>query len=228
MVDYLNTLPFFQGLAGELRFSPSKSVAQAGGSDHFARTSMFDTLLVERLIRIQGIEPVFVEDREEPVLPNVRFFFNDRSKSREIDVPLRLGSVLVAVQTWAREVDPRISEGHYRAMQRRWADAKNKLRSTDDKYTDYLLRHPEGKRRMAGEGLRYVLPVLCGPYTDPVASLEPQFWLRPHSTSSLDEALKAVPRILSPAELEGFLSSTTEREVREICERNGWVVRDDE
>jgi hypothetical protein len=228
VVDYLNTLPFFQGLAGELRFSPSKSVAQAGGSDHFARTSMFDTLLAERLERIQGIEPIFVDDREEPRLPNVRFFFNGHSESREIDLPLRLDSVLVAVQTWAREVDPRISEGHYRAMQRRWSDAKSKLRSTDEKYTDYLLCRPEGKGRMADEGLRYVLPVLCGPFTDPVASLEPGFWLRPLSTRSYDEAVESLPRILSPAELERFLSTATEGELREICERNGWVVRDDE
>jgi len=228
VVDYLNTLPFFQGLAGQMRFLPNKSFAKFGGNDDSARTSVFDVLLAEVLERVPGMEPAFVGDREDPDLPNVRFFFNGRSESREIDVPLRRGEVLVAVQTWAREVDLRISEGHYRAMQRRWSAAKKKLRATDEKYTDYLLRHPEGKRRMAEEGLRYVLPVLCGPFTDPVASLEPGFWLRPLSTGSYDEALKAVPRILSPMELEGFLSSATERELREICEKNGWRLRHDE
>ena len=219
VVDFTNTLPFFQSLAGELRFSPGKSVA--------ARTSMFDVLLADRLVSLTNLEPTFVGDRQDPELPNVRFFFNRRSESREIDVVLRRGEILIAIQTWARNLDLKISEGQYRAMQRRWEAAKKKLRSTDDKYTDYLLRHPEGKRLMAEEGLRYVLPMLCGPFTDPVASLKPKFWLRPLSTSSYDETLKAVPRILSPAELEGFLSTATEQELRGICEANEWEVEDD-
>lgn len=219
VVDYTNTLPFFQSLAGELRFSPGKSVA--------ARTSMFDILLADRLVGLTNVEPTFVGDREDPELPNVRFFFNRRSESREIDVVLRRGEVLIAIQTWARDLDLKISEGQYRAMQRRWEAAKKKLRSTDEKYTDYLLRHPEGKRRMAEEGLRYVLPVLCGPFTDPVASLEPKFWLRLLSTSSYEEALESLPRILSPTELERFLSTASEGELRAICQRNRWEIQDD-
>jgi hypothetical protein len=218
VVDYVNTLPFFQSLAGEMRVSRAKHA--------FARTSMFDVLLAESLEQIPGIEPAFVGDREARDLPNVKFYFDGGSENREIDVPLRRGEVLIAVQTWARNLDLRMSEGHFGAMQRRWADAKRKLRDTDEKYTDYLLRHPAGKSRMAEEGLRYVLPVLCGPFTDPVASLKPRFWLRPLSTSSYDEALKAVPRILSPAELESFLSTATERELRGICEANDWEIDD--
>jgi hypothetical protein len=220
VVDYPNTLPFFQSLAGQMHFSRTKHA--------FARTSMFDALLAEVMERVPGIEPAFVDNRGEPDLPNAKFYFNGGSENREIDVPLRRGRVLVAVQTWARNLDLRISEGHYGAMRRRWNDAERKLRETDEKYTDFLLRHAEGKRRMEEEGLRYILPVLCGPFTDPVASLEPRFWLRPLSTGSYDEALKAVPRILSPMELEGFLSSATEQELREICEKNGWKLRHSE
>jgi hypothetical protein len=227
VVDYLNTLPFFQGLASQLRFSPSKSVAKARGSDAFARTSMFDALLAEVLKRVPGIEPAFVDDREDLSLPNAKFYFNGRSESREIDVPLRRGEVLVAVQTWARDVDPAMSEGHYRTMQRRWSDAKKKLRDTDRYYTDYLLRHTEGKKRMEEEKLRYVLPVLCGPFTEPVASLEPAFWLRPLSTRSYDEAIESLPRILSPTELERFLSTASEQELIEICKTNGWEAQND-
>lgn len=217
VVDYLNTLPFFQGLAGQMNFLPAKQA--------FARTSMFDALLAEAMERVPGIEPVFVDNREEPDLPNVKFYFDGGSKNREIDVPLRRGRVLIAVQTWARNLDLRISEGHYGAMQRRWDDAKKKLRKTDEKYTDYLLRHAEGKRRMEEEGLRYILPVLCGPFTEPVASLDPALWLRPFSTRSYDEALESLPRILSPKELERFLSTASEGKLREICERNRWEIR---
>ncbi len=219
VVDYLNTLPFFQSLAGQMRFSRTKHA--------FARTSMFDALLAEVMGRVPGIEPVFVDNREEPDLPNAKFYFNGGSENREIDVPLRRGCVLIAVQTWARNLDPRISEGHFGAMRRRWDDAKRKLRETDEKYTDYLLRHAEGKRRMEEEGLRYILPVLCGPFTEPVASLDPAFWLRPLSALSYDEAVESLPRVLSPAELERFLSTASEGELREICERNRWEIRDD-
>ncbi len=219
LVDYVNTLPFLQSLAGEVYFAPGRSVA--------ARTSTFDRLLAESLERVDGIEAAFVADRPDPNLPNVEFRFDGSSQTREIDVPLRCGRVLVAVQTWTRNLDPGLSGGEYRAMRRRWEAAERKLRSTDEKYTYYLLHHPEGKRRMGEQGLGYVLPVLCGPFTDPVPSLEPRFWLRPLSTGSYDEALKAVPRILSPAELESFLSTATERELRGICEANDWEVEDD-
>ena len=218
LVDYVNTLPFLQSLAGAVYFAPGKSVA--------ARTSNFDALLAESLERVAGIEAAFVPDRPDPNLPNVEFHFDGRSQNREIDVPLRRGRVLVAVQTWARELDPGLSGGEYRAMRGRWEAARKKLSSTDKKYTDYLLHNPEGKRRMGEEGLGYVLPVLCGPFTDPVPSLEPRLWLRPLSTGSYDEALRSLPRVLSPAELEHFLSTATERELRRICEANGWKVED--
>lgn len=219
VVDYVNTLPFFQSLAREMRFSRAKHA--------FARTSMFDVLLAESLEQIPGIEPAFVGDREAHDLPNVKFYFDGDSENREIDVSLRRGRVLIAVQTWARNLDLRVSEGHFGAMRRRWEDAKRKLRATDEKYTDYLLRHAEGKKRMNEEGLRYVLPVLCGPFTEPVASLDPEFWLRPLSTRSYDESLESLPRVLSPAELERFLSTGSEGELRAICERNRWEIRDD-
>lgn len=219
LVDYVNTLPFLQSLAGEVYFTPGRSVA--------ARTSTFDRLLAESLERVDGIEAAFVADRPDPNLPNVEFRFDGGSQTREIDVPLRRGRVLVAVQTWARNLDLRLSEGEYRAMRRRWEAARRKLRSTDEKYTDYLLHHPEGKRRMGEQGLGYVLPVLCGPFTEPVPSLEPRFWLRPLSTGSYDEALRSLPRVLSPAELEHFLSTATERELRGICEATDWAVEDD-
>ncbi len=224
IVDYLNTLPFFQGLASQLQFSQSKDTTKSGTSDAFARTSVFDAGLAEAAGRVPGIEFAFVRDREEPGLPNAKFYFDGGGANREVDVPLRLGRVLIAVQTWAREVDPRISEGEPRAMKRRWDKAKEKLGSTDRYYTDYLLSHPDGRRRMEDENPRYVLPVLCGPFTEPVASLEPEFWLRHPSARSSDEVEKAVPRILTPEELLGFLGTATEQELREICERHGWKL----
>jgi hypothetical protein len=75
-------------------------------------------------------------------------------------------------------VDLSIDAGDHKAMKRRWEKAKHKLRQTDQRYTDYLLEDVEGKRCMDNVGLRYVLPVVCGPYAEPAISFEPDFWLR--------------------------------------------------
>lgn len=230
IVDFVNTLPFYQGLAKQLRFSPSKKTTGTGQSESYERTSVFDVALAEMLASVPGVEAAFVEvdkedgiEKEYPELPNVTFRLGG-GKNREIDVPLRHGSVLVAVQTWAREVDPQIDEGDYRTMQRRWSKAKKKLAATDRYYTDYLLHDPRGKRQMAKRGLRYILPVLCGPFTEPVASLKDEFWLRYPSMHSFDSPEESIPRILTPFELEHFLSTTSEEELIRICEDHGWTL----
>jgi hypothetical protein len=46
-----------------------------------------------------GVEEAFCEHREQPGLPNAKFYFDDGAQDREIDVPLRFGEVLLAVQT---------------------------------------------------------------------------------------------------------------------------------
>ncbi|MGF1472945.1 MAG: hypothetical protein ACFB50_14550 [Rubrobacteraceae bacterium] len=230
IVDFVNTIPFYQSLAGQLQFSPSKKTTGSGRSESYDRTSVFDARVAQMMTAIPGIEPAFegVEqeddiEKEDPELPNITFRLPG-GDSREIDVPLRRGSVLVAVQTWAREVDPRIDEGVYRQLQRRWSRAKEKLENTDRYYTDYLLCNPGGREHMESEALRYILPVLCGPFTEPVASTENKFWLRYPDMNSFDSPQEAVPRILTPFELEHYLSTTNEDELIEICERHGWKL----
>lgn len=227
IVDYLMVPAFFQGLVNELEFSRSKSTTGLPDSDASTRTSIFDARLAEALWALPKIEEVFPENRVQPDAPNVKFYFDGGAQDREIDVPVRFGEVLVAVQTWATEVDPRIDAGEEKAMKRRWQKAKSKLRQTDKLYTDYLLGHPEGRQHMKKEGLRYVLPVVCGHNTEPVASFEPEFWLRRPSVASPEGVEKAIPRILTPPELGGFLATTTEQELKEICQRNDWRLRHD-
>ena len=230
LVDLANTLPFYEGLARQLQFSPSKKTTGTGRSESYDRTSVFDARVAEMLASVPGVEAAFDNvggedgiEKEDPDLPNVTFRLSGGG-NREVDVPLRLGAVLVAVQTWVREVDPRIAEGHYRTMQRRWSAAKKKLAATDRYYTDYLLGDPAGRRHMEKRGLRCILPVLCGPFTEPVVSLEGGFWLRYPSLQSFDSPGQAIPRILTPPELGRFLSSTSEAELIEICEGHGWTL----
>ncbi|MDP9438498.1 MAG: hypothetical protein M3P49_07115 [Actinomycetota bacterium] len=230
IVDFVNTLPFYQSLAKQLRFSPSNKTTATGQSESYERTSVFDVGLAETLTSVPGVEAAFPEideeegiEKETPELPNVTFRL-EGGENREIDVPLRYGAVLVAVQTWARKVDPRIDEGDYRTIQRRWSKAKKKLAATDKYYTDYLLHDPGGRRHMAKRGLRYVLPLLCGPFTEPVASIEDRFWLRYPSMESFDSPEESIPRLLTPFELERFLSTTSEEGLANICEKHGWTL----
>jgi hypothetical protein len=229
VVDYLRTVPFIQGLIGKLRFSSSKTTTGSRQSDAYERTSVFDARLAEVVGEVPGVAFAFLENREDASLPNAKFYFDEGAADREIDLPLRVGEVLIAVQTWAREVDLRMFTADYNAMRRRWQLVKDKLQSTDKLYTDYLLGHPEGRQHMERGGLRYVLPVLCGPYAEPAVSLRPKDWLRPPvAVSSAEvgrlEMEKAVPRVLTSPELVDFLSTATEHELSAICERSGWKL----
>ncbi len=77
---------------------------------------------------------------------------------------------------------------------------------------------------MKKRGLRYVLPMLCGPFTEPVASLKDTTWLRYPSMRSFDSPEESIPRILTPSELKHFLSTTNEEELIKICEKHGWTL----
>lgn len=224
IVDYFRTIPFIQGVMSKLRFSPSSNTTGSQQSDAYERTSIFDHRVAEMLDKVPRVATAFAEYRETASLPNAKFCFDSGAQEREIDVPVRVGKVLIAVQTWAREVDLRIFEGDYKALKRRWKLVKGKLKATDELYTDYLLGHPEGRRNMEKEGLRYVLPVLCGPYEEPAVSFKPEDWLHLPVTLSPDKVGKAVPRVLTPTELEDFLRDTTEKELVKICEENRWTL----
>jgi len=130
------------------------------------------------------------------------------------------------VQTWTPAVNQKTRAGDRSGMERRWNNARDKMRGTDEKYTDYLLHKEEGRKHMRDEGLRYVLPVLCGPYAEPLVSLDERFWLR-YPQFGVEGGLEgATPRVLTPTELLTFLENATEPELQAICEREGWILRD--
>jgi hypothetical protein len=229
VVDYFSALHFFQGLVDRLEFSPNKGSTGLRGSDAFTRTSIFDSHLAGMLGAVPGVEEALVEHRDPgaPWLPNVHFAFG--GENREIDVPMRFGEVLLAVQTWTPDADPRVDAGNPKAMRRRWDKVKDKLDRTDERYTDYLLEHPEGKRFMREAGLRHVLPIVCGPHPEPAVSYEPGFWLRQPSydASGQLQAPPLVPRVATPPELVYFLYTATEEELVGICEANDWSLGDE-
>jgi hypothetical protein len=222
IVDYLMTLPFIRGVVNEIEFSGSPKPSDYDAA--FLRTSVFDAHLAKELTSVPGYEAAFIMHRENPDLPNVTFSFNGGAENREIDVPVRRGEVLLAVQTWTPIVNEKTRAGERRAMESRWNSARDKLRDTDRKYTDYLLRNKKGREHMRHEGLRYILPVLCGPYAEPLVSLDKEFWLRYPRFGSEEGLELAVPRILTPTELLAFLEDVTESELRTICGRGGWVL----
>ncbi|MEJ7873053.1 MAG: hypothetical protein WKF67_12415 [Rubrobacteraceae bacterium] len=224
IVDYLATIPFIRGVVNEIEFSGRTTSSDQ--RDAYVRTSVFDAHLAKELTGITEYEATFAAHRDDPALPNVTFSFGGGAEHREIDVPLRRGEVLITVQTWTPAVNEKTRAGDRRAMERRWNNARDKLRDTDEKYTDYLLHNEEGRKHMRDEGLRYVLPILCGPYAEPLVSLDEDFWLR-YPQFGVEGGLKgATPRVLTPTELLTFLEDATEPELHSICEREGWILRD--
>lgn len=224
IVDYLATVPFIRGVVNEIEFSHSDSTTPSDHDDAFERTSVFDAHLAKELTDVPGYTAALTAHRGDPTLPNASFSFNGGAEHREIDVPLRRGEVLVAVQTWTPTVNEKARAGERRAMEKRWNNARDKLGDTDEKYTDYLLRDEEGRGHMRDEGLRYVLPVLCGPYAEPLVSLDEGFWLR-YPRFGVEGGLEgATPRVLTPTELIAFLEDATEQELMSICEQRGWTL----
>jgi hypothetical protein len=81
---------------------------------------------------------------------------------------------------------------------------------------------------LRSQGVTHVVPVVCGPYADPVVAMRETYWLRPPSGRTFDEVLRsaphAVPRVLTPDELARFLETADERELKEISTRLGHVL----
>ena len=225
VVDFASTMPVLQRIADLVEVSDRGF--NTGSRDHDAdvRTSAFDRRLAEHLREGRGVRGASFPDRlAEKGPPNILFEFGDGSGEQEIDVPVRKGSVLVAVQTRASEVDKKIESGNYGALKERWQRIKRKRKRTDERYAERVLADPATRRYLARKGIRYVLPVLCSPFAEPVASADPKYWLRHPSAVPPWDPTRALPRIVTPPELGPFLDGVTEAELKTICERNGWRI----
>lgn len=225
IVDFASTWGFLQRLADLVEVT--ERTRTTGSSDHDAdvRTSTFDLQLAGHLGQGRGVKAASFPDRlKQAGLPNIVFRVGGNSgrEVAEIDVPVRVGSVLVAVQTWARDVDKRIEAGDYEALKERWRSVRRKLKKTDDHYARDLIADPEARRYLKRKGIRFVLPVFCSPFSEPVISTDPKYWIR-HPSEVPPNALPAsLPRVVTPPELGPFLDQTTEEELRRICEIEGW------
>lgn len=225
VVDFASTMPVLQRLADLVGVSDRGF--NTGSRDHDAdvRTSAFDRQLAEHLREGRGVRGASFPDRlAKKGPPNILFRFGDGSGEQEIDVPVRKGSVLVAVQTWASEVDKRIEAGDHGALRERWRRIRRKLKRTDERYAGRVLADPATRRYLVRKGIRHVLPVLCSPFAEPVASADPKYWLRHPSVVPPRAPTRALPRIVTPPELGPFLDEATEAELKMICERNGWRI----
>jgi hypothetical protein len=154
IVDFASTWAFLQRLADLVEVTERTRTMSSPDHDADVRTSTFDVQLAEHLSRARGVKPASFPDRlKQTGLPNIVFRTGGSSgrEVAEIDVPVRVGSVLVAVQTWARDVDKRMEGGDYGALKERWRSVRRKLKKTDEHYARIFTRLP---RRDILESLR--------------------------------------------------------------------------
>lgn len=130
----------------------------------------------------------------------------------------------MAVQTWARDVDKRMEAGDYGALKERWSSVRRKLKKTDEHYARDLIADPEARRYLKRKGIRFVLPVFCSPFAEPVISMASKYWIRHPSEVPQNALPTSLARIVTPPELGPFLGQTTEEELRSICEKEGWSL----
>jgi len=227
IVDFASSDAFLQRLADLVEVTERTRTTDSSDHDADVRTSSFDLQLATHLSRARGIKPASFPDKlKQTGLPNIVFRASDGSgrEVAEIDVPLRLGSVLVAIQTWARDVDKRIEGGDHDALKERWRSVRRKLKKTDEHYARDLVDDQEARRYLKRKGIRYVLPVFCSPFAEPVISTAPKYWLR-HPSEVPPTALPlALPRVITPPELGPFLDQVTEDELERVCVANEWKL----
>jgi hypothetical protein len=174
LVDYAASWQFVREVVRALEIShTTRGAADPKRHDADVRTSAFDRELAQYLADVEGVDLAFPDLRPDRDLPNVVFEL-PAGESQEVDVPLRVGAVLIAVQTMASPSDGDVDEGHADALERRWEAMRRKLKKTDGAYVRKLIGNPEGRRLLTERGFRHVLPVLCTPHPEPVVSSKPR------------------------------------------------------
>jgi hypothetical protein len=227
VVDYCASAAFIQEIMDRFQVTGDTATAAPPRNDAEVRTSGFDLQLAGYLEQLDGVELAFPELREKAYLPNVTVKLSSGG-NQEIDVPLLVGDVFVAVQTWASPVPAAIDEGEYDALERRWEVVRRKLKRTDQLYGLKLMADPQARDYLRSRGVCHILPVFCTPHPEPALSGKDEYWLSPISGETLDTlqtgSHSAVPRILTPVELADFLEAADEAELQTICRRNGWSL----
>lgn len=197
--------------------------------DADARTNIFDFELANYIDRVERVEVTFQDYRRYPDWPNIHPPVSS-GEDVEIDLPLRLGSVFVPVQTKTSVIEQSYEEGEYDSFHRRWESVKKKRQDTDRNYARKLVENSISREFLLSNGITHVLPIVCTPFPEPVVSDRESYWLRWPSEETLSESIQlpeatvneamenqswAVPRVLTPTELYEFLETTVESELKE-------------
>ena len=101
---------------------------------------------------------------------------------------------------------------------------RRKLKQTDERYAWDLIADLDGRRYLKRKGIRFVLPMFCSPFAEPIVSMDTKYWIRLPSQVPSNALPASLARIVTPPELGPFLEQTTEEELRRICESEGWKL----
>lgn len=123
----------------------------------------------------------------------------------ELDVSVRVGSVLVAVDAKSIRVSPGYRKYRHGALKTRWEKFERYVEEADEQ-ADKLFRHPRGTNYdLLADGYTHVVTLLCSAMPEYIDTDDENFYVRSN-----------LPRVAAPLEMRNFLSGVTEEELKAL------------
>lgn len=171
----------------------------------------------------------FFEDSEEiETVEELRGIIVEQRKGQDaddLDCPLRVGDTLILAEVKGERLHYETEAVERRFVRERWEGddegrkgSREYLDKIDDTAQKVAERRESDDFRESMTGVKRILPVLCRPYPEWIPEADERYWLRLPSGSD-----PGVPRVLTPAELKGFLLRTSEDTVDKLP--GGYVVK---
>lgn len=123
----------------------------------------------------------------------------------ELDVSVRVGSVLVAVDAKSIRVSPGYRKYRHGALKTRWEKFERYVEEADEQ-ADKLSRHPRGTNYdLLADGYTHLVTLLCSAMPEYIDTDDENFYVRSN-----------LPRAAAPLEMRNFLSEVTEEELKAL------------
>lgn len=123
----------------------------------------------------------------------------------ELDVSVKVGSVLVVVDAKSIRVSPGYRKYRHGALKTRWEKFERYVEEADEQ-ADKLSRHPRGTNYdLLADGYTHLVTLLCSAMPEYIDTDNENFYVR-----------SDLPRVATPLEIRNFLSEVTEEELEAL------------